>query len=85
MSDPVNDEIEQHLFLVGAVCSGWAYLEFLAELALWWLIDFINRRKEGRVLTASLTLENTAKKICELYHLKIADLAHRKVGRDVDR
>jgi hypothetical protein len=83
MTDDVQAEIEEHLFLVGAICSGWAHLEFLVELALWWQIDFLHRRTEGRVLTGSLSLEIMAKKVCELYHLKIPDKNDRKILDDV--
>src|SRR5215469_61873 len=67
----VDEVVRDHLLEVGVVCSGWTHLEFLYEAALWWLIGL--RKVEGRVLTSGLSLENLARKVCDLQHLKIAD------------
>lgn len=72
------DEVRDHLLEVGMVCSGWSYLEFLLEATIWWLIGLPNRKVEGRVITSSLSLETLARKICDLQHLKISDIADRK-------
>jgi hypothetical protein len=70
------DDVREHLLEVGVVCSGWAHLEFLYEVALWWLIGL--RKAEGRVLTSGLSLENLVRKVCDLQHLKIADAKDRE-------
>jgi hypothetical protein len=69
--------VVEHLREVGVVCSGWAHLEFLFEVALWWLIGFSNRKAEGRVLSSGLSLETLARKVCDLKHLKISDAEDR--------
>ena len=74
-----NDKVvAEHLLEVGVVCSSWAHLEFLFEVALWWLIGFSNRKAEGRVLTSGLSLETLARKVCDLQHLKISDAKDRE-------
>jgi hypothetical protein len=66
-----DDDVREHLMEVGLVCAQWAYLELLFEITFWWFIGLLNREKEGRVITGGLNLETTAKRVCELSHLKI--------------
>jgi hypothetical protein len=72
------DEVGEHLQEIGVVCSQWAHLEFLFEVAFWWLLGLPNRKTEGRVLTSGLSLETLVGKVCELQHLKISDANDRK-------
>jgi hypothetical protein len=57
------DVVAEHVREVGFVCSGWAHLEFLFEVALWWLVGL--PKAEGRVLTSGLSLETLARKVCD--------------------
>src|SRR6185437_5786990 len=66
-------EVRNHLMEVGMVCTQWAYLEFLFEATIWWLLGLPNRKYEGRIITAGLSLETLARKAYDLSHLKIAN------------
>lgn len=69
----LNDEISLHLYYVGLLCTQWAYLERLLELAHWWLLGLLNKPKEGRIITGSLSIEMLAKRVRDLGHLKTND------------
>ena len=75
-----KQEFEQHLMAVGLVCSQWAYLEFLFEITLWWILGL--EPKEGRIITGGLSIETAAKRICDLAHLRIKDEADRDTLRN---
>jgi hypothetical protein len=73
MSDfSTDDDVANHLKLVGVICGQWAYLEWLLEVTHWWLLGLLNKPKEGRVITSSLSIEKMAKRVCDLSHLRIS-------------
>jgi hypothetical protein len=81
-----GDDIREHLMQVGLVCSQWAYLEWLLELTHWWLLGLLNKDKEGRVITSGLSIEVMARRVWELCHLRISDIADRdRLGAVKDR
>ena len=83
MSDTSRDkDIEAHLLSVGIVCSHWAYLEYLYELTLWWLLGLLNDEKAGRVITGGQSLENLARRCNELSYLRIPEERDRQILED---
>jgi hypothetical protein len=75
MAKPAEELVSQHLREVGLVCSQWAYLEWLYEVLLFWLIGLHGRRSEGLIATGAPNLETASKRVCELAHLRITDSA----------
>jgi len=65
-------EIDWHFREVGLICAHWAYLEWLLEITLWWLLGLPLDGKDGRVITGSLPIHALAR--------RAAELAHRKLG-----
>lgn len=78
MSDTDKD-IEIYLISVGLVCSHWAYLEYIYELAIWWLLSLLNDAQAGRTLTGGQSLENLARRCNELARLRMSEVADRKL------
>jgi hypothetical protein len=70
-----DDDVREHLMQVGLVCIQWAYLEWLLELTVWWLLGFLNKAKEGRAITSGLSIEVLARRISDLCHLRISDIS----------
>jgi hypothetical protein len=83
MARPDNEFVAQHLREVGLVCSQWAYLEWLFEVLLFWLIGFHNKPVEGRIATGAPGLETTSKRVCELAHLRLTDIDDMKLLESV--
>jgi hypothetical protein len=80
MSDTVRDkDIQDHLLSVGLVCSHWAYLECIYELALWWLLGLLNDSQAGRAITSGQSLENLARRCNELSRLRVKEAGDRKI------
>lgn len=77
------DDVHDHLLEVGMICTGWAYLEFLLECAVWWLIGLHNNKRDGRIFTSGLSLETMARKAADLKHLKISCANDRKAIEDI--
>lgn len=67
----LNDEIGLHLHYVGLLCTQWSYLERMLEYTHWWILGLLNKPKEGRIITGSLSIEMLAKRARDLAHLKI--------------
>ena len=70
------DMIADHNREVGLLCTQWAYLEWLLEIAIWWFVGLLNAPADGRVLTGSFGIDALAR--------KARDLAHRKLSTEAD-
>jgi len=68
--------IADHNREVGLLCTQWAYLEWLLEIAVWWFLGLLNQPEDGRVLTGSFGIDALAR--------KARDLAHRKLTNETD-
>jgi hypothetical protein len=78
MSNYTNDsDVRDHMYQVGLVCTQYAYLEWLFEVTLWWILGLLDHPTEGRLLTGSLNLETASNRACELSHLRIAEKEDR--------
>jgi hypothetical protein len=47
---------------IGLLCTQWAYLEWLLEQTIWWLLDLTDTPYDARPLTGGLSIENLARK-----------------------
>jgi hypothetical protein len=74
---PKLDLVAEHNQEVGLLCTQWAYLEWLLELALWWLLGLLNQPREGRILTGGLSIDTLARRVSELSSLRIGDANQR--------
>ena len=83
MSEPDLDLIAKHNQEVGLLCSQWAYLEWLLELANWWLLGLLNHSREGRVLTTCISIEVLARRTTNLAHLRITNAEDQAVLKSV--
>ena len=83
MTDENLGEVRDHLIEVGMVCTQWAYLEFLFEATIWWLLGIPNQKYEGRIITAGLSLEILVRKAADLSHLKVANDADLKTIQSI--
>jgi hypothetical protein len=64
-------DVDAHYQEVGLLCTQWAYLEWLLELTLWWLLGLLNRPREGRIVSAGLPIEVLAKRVSDLAGMRI--------------
>jgi hypothetical protein len=60
---------------VGLLCTQWAYLEWLLEIAIWWFVGLLNAPGDGRVLTGSFGIATLGRKACDLAHRKFSNQA----------
>ena len=67
-----RDFIAAHYQEVGLLCTQWAYLEWLLELAHWWLLGLLNNPREGRVITGNLPFNVVARRVSGLAHLRLS-------------
>jgi hypothetical protein len=67
------------------LCTQWAYLEWLLEIAVWWFIGLLNTPSDGRVLTGSFGIDALARKARDLTHRKLSDPAERDKIAEVAR
>lgn len=65
-----EDGVKAHLREVGLICSQWAHLEWMLEVTNWWVLGFLDKPTEGRIITASLGIELMARRAYDLCHLK---------------
>jgi hypothetical protein len=70
------DMIADHNREVGLLCTQWAYLEWLLEIAIWWFVDLLDTPDDGRALTGAISIGGLAR--------KARDLAHRKLSTKPD-
>ncbi len=66
---PRKYDVQGHLQLVGLICVQWAYLEYLLEVAVWWL----EGGKEECRIARNLNAEGLASRACDLATRKITN------------
>jgi hypothetical protein len=66
-------DVEEHLKLVGLVCTQWAYLEYLLAVAIWWELNLLDGSKDGLLITSSFQADKLARMARDLAHRKLTD------------
>jgi hypothetical protein len=75
MAKPTKDQLDMvsaHNSEVGLLCSQWAYLEWLVEIAIWWCSDLLDKSCEDRETA-------TAGKPLSVLARQAGNIAHRKL------
>jgi hypothetical protein len=83
MSEPKRSEVTEHLTQVGLICSQWAYLEWLLEIALWWLIGLLDDHEDARIMTRGLDIQTLSRRVRDLAHRKISDRDEKQILKRV--
>jgi hypothetical protein len=62
MTERHQPDVIAHNQEIGLLCTQWAYLEWLLEQTIWWLLDLTDTPNDARPLTGGLSIENLAQK-----------------------
>jgi hypothetical protein len=71
-ADDRLDMVSAHNAEIGLLCTQWAYLEWMLEIAIWWFSDLLDKSDEER-LTA------TGGKPISVLAREAGNIAHRKL------
>ena len=82
MAKPTQDQIDMvlaHNSQVGLLCTQWAYLEWMLEVAIWWFSDLLDKTHEERIT-------ETGGKPISVLAREAGNIAHRKLtsGSELD-
>jgi hypothetical protein len=79
MPEPHRNALDMnaHLQQVGLLCSQWAYLEWMLEIAIWWFSDLLDK-SDGERLT------ETGGKAISILAREAHNIAHRKLTSAVE-
>jgi len=75
MAEPTQDQLDLvsvHNSQVGLLCSQWAYLEWMLEIAVWWFGDLLDKSDEDR-------LAETVGKPISVLAREAGNIAYRKL------
>ena len=71
-TDDRLDIVAAHNAEVGLLCTQWAYLEWMLEIAIWWFLDLLDKSDEERITA-------TGGKPISVLAREAANIAHRKL------
>ena len=75
MTEPTQDQLDMvlaHNSQVGLLCTQWAYLEWMLEIAIWWFSDLLDKSDEERIT-------ETGGKPISVLAREASNIAHRKL------
>jgi hypothetical protein len=80
MAKPTRDQLDMvlaHNSQIGFLCTQWAYLEWMLEVAIWWFSDLLDKSDEER-------LTETGGKPISVLAREASNIAHRKLTSKSD-
>lgn len=80
-----RDMISAHNEEVGLLCTQWAYLEWMLEIAVWWFCGLLDAHADGRTMTGGIDIIGLARRARDLAHRKLSDQAERDAMADIVR
>jgi hypothetical protein len=69
---------------VGLLCSQWAYLEWMLEIAIWWFSDALEQSEEARITeTGGMPISVLARKAGNIAHRKLTSASEINAMKEV--
>jgi hypothetical protein len=87
MVDKLNDNLmDVHLREVGLLCSQWAYLEWMLEIAIWWFCDLLDQPSEKRIIeTGGKPVSVLAREAGNIAYRKLTSASELEAMKEVAR